>query len=418
MTIQAQIAQPVVATDLLAVGVDIAKGMHVSQLKTGTRLVGKPFRIEVSRKGFEAFVQYVEENRKRLGSSKVVIGFEPTGHYWMTFAKFVEQRAYDWVFINPAHTKKLREVEDNSPDKSDPKCAAVIADLVARGSGLKRAPCRGVYLDLRELSRLRQRRVTEAGRCRNRIRRVLDVVFPELLGIAPGLGSKATRAALQAAVTAGDFVELGSRRLGNILRKASRNRVDPSKAKEIVAVAQASVGIEDAAEARRLEIEELLARWEQLDGMLQRLESRLDELLTQVPYAQDLLAIHGLSIVSVAGLLGEAGDLNEYQRGAGAVKMAGLNLCSLKSGKTLGQPYISKHGNGALRHFVHLAVLSLVRPRGVLRAKYDQLRERGVARPKAMVAMSRKLLRVLFAMVRDKKPFQAELVQPAIAQAA
>ncbi|WP_253187075.1 IS110 family transposase [Paenibacillus sp. GP183] len=37
------------------------------------------------------------------------------------------------VLVNPATTKRNKENRDNSPSKSDPKDALVIADIVCRG---------------------------------------------------------------------------------------------------------------------------------------------------------------------------------------------------------------------------------------------------------------------------------------------
>jgi hypothetical protein len=58
-----------------------------------------------------------------------------------------------------------------------------------------------------------------------------------------------------------------------------------------------------------------------------------------------------------------------------------------------------------LRKFLFLAVLNMVSPRGILRQTYQRYLQRGMLKMKAMVAMTRKLLRIIFALVRDHSEY-------------
>ncbi len=63
----------------------------------------------------------------------VIVGMESTGYYWFNIANWLVERGIEVVLVNPMTTKRNKENRDNSPSKSDPKDALVIADVVSRG---------------------------------------------------------------------------------------------------------------------------------------------------------------------------------------------------------------------------------------------------------------------------------------------
>jgi transposase len=55
---------------------------------------------------------------------------EPTGHYWLNVSRWLSERQFEVVLVNPHLVKKNKENRDNTPSKSDKKDALVIADMV------------------------------------------------------------------------------------------------------------------------------------------------------------------------------------------------------------------------------------------------------------------------------------------------
>ena len=45
----------------------------------------------------------------------VLIGCEPTGHYWFAFVKNVNDHQKRLVMVNLFSVKKIKELDDNSP---------------------------------------------------------------------------------------------------------------------------------------------------------------------------------------------------------------------------------------------------------------------------------------------------------------
>lgn len=63
----------------------------------------------------------------------MIVGMEPTGHYWMNLSKWLVKQNMDVVTVNPYHVKRNKENRDNTQSKSDKKDALVIADMVKNG---------------------------------------------------------------------------------------------------------------------------------------------------------------------------------------------------------------------------------------------------------------------------------------------
>ena len=57
----------------------------------------------------------------RAGMKKVIVGCEPTGCYWLSFQKFLQNHGVQLVRVNSLTENRSMELNDNSPEKSDLK---------------------------------------------------------------------------------------------------------------------------------------------------------------------------------------------------------------------------------------------------------------------------------------------------------
>ena len=76
---------------------------------------------------------------------------------------------------------------------------------------------------------------------------------------------------------------------------------------------------------------------------LQIIEQEILTVLERISIAKQMLSIKGISAISVAGILGESGDLSGYVHGNALLRHAGLNLSEASSGKWRGQMVLSKN---------------------------------------------------------------------------
>ena len=113
----------------------------------------------------------------------------------------------------------------------------------------------------------------------------------------------------------------------------------------------------------------------------------------------------GLGIVTVAGLIGEVGDFRSSGPKSEIMKLAGLDLFEISSGKRKGQRRISKRGRRLLRKILYYAAISTIRKNGIMDGQYASLTGRGMVRTSALIVIAKKLLRIIHAMVRDGRDY-------------
>jgi transposase len=154
-----------------------------------------------------------------------------------------------------------------------------------------------------------------------------------------------------------------------------------------------------------LEIQELLALMEASQRFTENLEREMIKHLAQIPYSNTLLSLKGIGDVTAAGLIGEVGDFRKFRTMGEVMKLAGLDLFEVSSGRHKGQRHISKRGRPLMRKLLYFAALNTVKKGGAMHQWYRSACDRGMPKPKALVAVSRKLLGILFALVRDHSEY-------------
>jgi len=87
------------------------------------------------------------------------------------------------------------------------------------------------------------------------------------------------------------------------------------------------------------------------------------------------------------------------------MKLAGLNLYEISSGNYQGERHISKRGRPLLRKLLYFAALNATKRGGIMYQKYQEMIGRGMKKLKAQIAISRKLLRLMYALVRDNRDY-------------
>ena len=117
-----------ITNNTLVIGVDIAKKKHYARAfdYRGIEL-DKVFTFKATSSGFENFIEWSEGIAKRHGKRKIIVGIEPTGHYWYTFGQAIMDKGLMLVQVNPYHVKRSKELDDNTPSKSDYKDPKTIA---------------------------------------------------------------------------------------------------------------------------------------------------------------------------------------------------------------------------------------------------------------------------------------------------
>ncbi|MEM3650426.1 MAG: transposase [Candidatus Jordarchaeaceae archaeon] len=133
--------------------------------------------------------------------------------------------------------------------------------------------------------------------------------------------------------------------------------------------------------------------------MLNWFEERFDEDLRL------LQTIPGISAEQAALILAELGDVRRFPTVDKVVAFAGLDPKVRESGKWKGKRKLSKKGSPTLRATLYRAAMGCRFKNPVVEAEYERRRSDGRSYRESLVSASRKLLKVVYAVLRDRKPF-------------
>ncbi|MBW2331941.1 MAG: IS110 family transposase [Deltaproteobacteria bacterium] len=380
---------------------DIGKVAHYAYFRAPNSKDIKPFPFYNFRKGFNKFWMKVCQFKSEQKLDEIVIGFESTGPYAEPLFHYLMKKPVRLVQVNPMHSKRLKELTGNSPNKSDKKDPRVIADVISLGHALTLVVPEGPAAQLRRLTQARERAIKNRTAMSNQLQHLLFVVFPEFLRLFKKVLTKTAMYLIKNYHTPEGIVYIGLESLSSIVKKVSRGKLGQARAEELFQAGKNSVGIHEGRESILLEIEHLVSKIENENQFIDGLEKQMDRYLDQIPYSRSILSIKGIGIITVAGLIGEVGDFKKFNTISEILKLAGLDLYEISSGKHQGQRRISKRGRSLMRKLLFFATINVVKSNGIMHERYQQMLDRGMPKIKALIAISRKLLGLIFALARN-----------------
>jgi len=372
----------------------------------------KSFRFDNTKEGFEKFWCMTIASKNRFGCDEVLVGYESTGPYAEPLVHYLANKQVKIVQVNPLHTKKMKEVNDNSPLKTDDKDPRVIADIIRLGHALTVVVPEGDAAYLRRLNNVRERHVGEQTALLNQLQQLVFLIFPEFKTVLKNMKGKTAQYILKRYSTPERIGTLSKEALGEEMRKRSMGKFGIKDAESLIGLARETVGIKEGIAGIFMDIRHILMQLEAEGRFISEIEAEMRTTLERIPCSARLLSIKGLGTVSVAGLIGEVGDFSKFSTQSEIMKLAGLDLYEISSGKRKGQRRISKRGRSLLRKILFYAAIQMIRKNGIMYDYYARLTGRGMERMRALIAVSRKLLRIIHAIVRDNRDYVRQYQTP------
>ncbi len=401
-----------ITTDTLVVGVDIAKNYQWARFVDFRGIEhDRALKFKNSRGGFETILARIREICKKENFAKAVVGMEPTGHYWKAFANWLEkQDGIKVVLVNPYATKQAKELDDNSQTKSDKKDAMTIAKLVKDGRYFELYLPHDVYAELRGLSSTRTGLNKRKNALKNTITAVMDEYFPEYGEVFKcPLSGKASRHILKTCPFPKFILELGEDGVTEEIKKAVKKTVGRKKAAQLTKAAEESIGVDYGEEAAGLKLRLMLEELELLEKQTEELEGQMADALHQTDYADFLLSIKGIGIVTLAACLGELGGPTRFEDSRQMSRMAGYNLVEDSSGKNKSGTKISKRGRKNLRCVLYQMALTMVATNDEMKQLYHYLKTREKAplrKMQALIVVSKKILALIHTLAKKKENYE------------
>lgn len=402
-----------ISDEMLIVGCDIGSETHyIRAIDTrGRELSSEAFSFSNNEAGFEMAKTWVLNLAAISDKKQIVLGLEPTGHYWFALAVWMVSNGISVVQVNPYAVKQSKEIEDNSQLKDDRKDPKLIANLVKDGNyGMPYLPEK-LYADLRRLSMFRDQLTEDRIRHINRLHRELKIYFPEYMDAFGKIDGTFALEVLKTAPMPEDILVLGEEGLREIWHEAKLRGRGYSRAKEIVEYAGSSVGLKDGSDAGREAVKWFAQQIVNLDAQLSEIESTLHRKCMEIPHTENILEIRGVGENILSGILAEMGDISRFDDAKEIQKLSGMSLVASSSGKHKGQTKISHRGRKRLRYWLFQAAKSAVSHAG----EYKQLHEYYTTRAdnplkkmQSLIVIACKMLRVIYTILKTGTKYDPE----------
>ncbi|MHA6260065.1 IS110 family RNA-guided transposase [Sporosarcina sp. CAU 1771] len=401
-----------VTNKTLVIGMDIAKRTHYACIVDERGLLlKKSFPVYQSRQGFEFFYNQILESMKAFEKTDVIVGIEPTGHYWLNLAYYLEDRGIPLVMCNPMHVKRSKELDDNLQTKNDAKDALVIARLVKDGRYSYPRILKETEAELRVGATLKGNLSEESNALKNKIIRWTDRYFPEFPQVFPSLG-KVALAALECTPFPSDVATKEPEELLALYREVEGLKSPQKpKARQLIECARNSIGITEGQQMAKLEIATLVQRYLQVEKEIQALEAQLVALIQTSAEYEWLQTVPGLGDKTIIDLLSEIGSFSHYNHPRQLIKLAGLTLRENSSGQHKGQKRISKRGRRQLRALLFRVMIPMIRHNEAFRKLHEYYTTRPtnpLRKKQSIVVLCGKLLKVLHAICTKHMAFDAQ----------
>jgi transposase len=338
--------------------------------------------------------------RLRQASIQVDIAVEPTGTYADAMVGQFIDSGFEVHSVSAKHAHDYQEIYDGVPSGHDAKSAGIVAKLhLERGAKSRRwqrpAPeRRELRVAADELDWLTQDEQRYLNRLESRVARHWPELTRtlELTGVT-AVELLATYGSPVAVTDDAEQAQQSMRRWGRSLKA--------EKIAQVVASARQTIG-EPMVEAERHQVQKLAATVKALRRKRKEAESALQQQMESQPQHKPIAQMLGVATAGV--LLARVGDLRDFGSVRALYRAVGLNLREHSSGKKKGQLTIAKRGSSVARRWLFLAALRWLRNDAAARAWYERkVKRSGGVKLKAVVALMRKLLAVLYHVARGQQ---------------
>ena len=394
-----------ISEDMLILGCDVGSETHYLRAidTRGRELSKSAFSFSNSLEGFQSAKDWAVKLAAENDKNQIVLGLEPTGHYWFCLTTWMISNGISVVQVNPYAVKQTKELEDNSQLKDDRKDPKLIANLVKDGNfGMPYLPEK-LYAELRRLSMFRDQLNEDRIRFLNRLHREMKIYFPEYKDAFGKFDGAFSLEVLRKAPFPEDLIELGRDGIKQIWHDAKLRGRGYSKAEGILKYAGESVGIKDGADVSRMAVKWFVERIIELDEQLSDIEKQLNQKCKEIPHAENILEISGIGENILSGILAEMGDISRFDDVKEIQKLSGLGLVACSSGKHKGETKISHRGRKRLRYWLFQGAKSAVAHAGEFKELHDYYTTRPdnpLKKMQSLIVIACKLLRVIYTILR------------------
>jgi transposase len=404
-------------------GIDVGKFFsEMAILSPSNEVIARMKIRHDSSSDVERAVELLKKTEKDFDSRPFVV-MESTGHYHKILFHSLCKAGFEVSIINPIQTDSIKNIGIRKV-KNDKVDARKIA-LLYRFQELKTTNIPDEDIEcLRSLCRQYYKLSDELTAYKNRLTGIVDQLMLNFKDVFPNIFSKAALAVLEKYPTPAHILKANRNKLIALIQKNSRRSLKWSTAKYELLVSKARefapLSINNSSNIAMLGVYISMIKTleENLEKVLKAIRSLIaEDMAKDIPMLaltlELLQSIPGIGLISAVTILAEIGDFSAFSKPGKLVAYFGIDPSVMQSGEFTGtQNKMSKRGSRLLRRVLFTIALANIRTKRDKTACNPVLMEyyknKCQNKPKkvALGAVMRKLVNYIFAVLRDRKPYQ------------
>ena len=396
----------------IAVGIDIAKDFHwVRAIKTEDSAVLVDRRVDNDPPSLQTLIDELAGLAEQHGPARA--GIDVVGGIAGLVAAMLSEAGVEVVHVSGLAVNRARQGTTGGEHKSDPRDAAVIADQVRHRRDLRAIDAlTDLDAEIRLLVGRRRELVADQTRRISRLRDLLASIFPGLERVLDPK-QKAGLQLLTRYAAPGEIRRAGRRRLIEHIHRGghfTRAHVEALADAALQAAHAQTIVVPGERVAAEL-VRELAGEITAGKRRLQTLDAELEAALERHPDAALIRSLPGMGVTLTAEFIAEAGTITRFASSQQLAAAAGLAPVLKQSGKVR---YLKRAsgGNKALKRvFFQSAFCSLSHPAS--KAFYQRKRAERKTHHQAVIALARRRVDVLHAMLRNRQPYEVRTTKAA-----
>jgi transposase len=388
----------------ISVGLDAAKDFHwaVALDENGSVLLDKKLINGVVE--IDAFIAHLHTM-----PGEVVIGIDVVGSFAAYLEAVLVDAGFELVHVPGLAVNRARDGVPGGEIKSDPRDARIIADMVRTRSDLRPIKLEHeATVEIRLLIGRRRDLVEDQTRRFSRLHQLLGSIHPDLER-AVDLKAKAVLKLLSGFVTPTEVLNAGPDALATHL-KGARNA--SALIKTAIETAQAQRLAVPGERMIATLVRELAAEALATMDRLANIERELQELVARHPDGALILSLPGMGAVLGAEFIAYAGDIGRFHSSDALAATAGLAPVLRQSGRSRTTRRAFR-GDKDLKNTLYRSAFCAITHHPQSRAFYDRKRREGKRHVQAIIALARRRVDVLWAILRTRRPFNPEFARAA-----
>lgn len=380
------------------IGIDISKYKHDCFIATETgEIIREVFSFTNNQQGFTELLSVLES----LDSTQMKrIGLEATGHYGRNLKMFLAEHGYDYMEFNPYLVKRFANAHSLRKTKTD-KVDSRLLSMILLSVEYKVYPVKSYHIqDIKSLTRYYKNLIKKRSKELVNLTNILDLIFPEFKQFFNNKLSKTALYILETYQLPEKIANLNNKSYEK-LRSMSRGKFTYPRFVKLKLLAKETVG--STSKTLNFQLQSSLKMYKSIQQELNQVHDQLLELSKSID--SPVFSIRGIGPISALSIITEYNNFTSFNSPSEMLSYAGLEPSVTQSGTIEKQGKMVKRGSGYLRETIMNITPYFIMFNPKIYEYYHKKRNEGKPHRVALTHVARKLIRIIFSIVKNNEPF-------------